>query len=152
MIPNALSRGLMSLHDACMLFVFRILLDSRIAATIGTPNFLLAYLMVSVYSPYSGSMNASQLSSIFDHWFLVCPFLLFLLCGFTHWTKLQATNSQVWQLLELFHIVPTRSLSGLRRHLFILSVETLSIRHEVLVWDRHSLQVPHASEWVLGNS
>ena len=50
------------------------------------------------------------------------------------------------------HLVSTRSLSGLQRHLLFLSVEALPTRREVLHWDLHSPQVVPAFEWVLGVS
>ena len=48
------------------------------------------------------------------------------------------------------HLVSTRRLFWLQRHLLILSVEALPIRLEVLPWDLHSLRFDRASEWVLG--
>ena len=48
------------------------------------------------------------------------------------------------------HLESTKSLSGVQRHLLILSVETLPARLEVLHWDLHSLRFVLASEWVLG--
>ena len=49
------------------------------------------------------------------------------------------------------HLGSTRSRHGLQRHLWILSVETLTDHHKVLCWDLRSLRLVPASEWVLGN-
>ena len=44
----------------------------------------------------------------------------------------------------------TLSRHGLQRHLWILSVETLPIHHELLCWNLRSLRLVPALEWVLG--
>ena len=48
------------------------------------------------------------------------------------------------------HLEKTKNLFGLQRHLLILSVGALQIRHEALHWDLHSLRFVSTSEWVLG--
>ena len=58
-----------------------------IAASTGTSNFLVAFMMVSLHSPtfWVDETNASQSSSIVEFWLLVWPCLLFfLLSSFSH--------------------------------------------------------------------
>ena len=48
------------------------------------------------------------------------------------------------------HLGSTRSRHGLQRRLWILSVETLLVHHEILCWDLRSSRSVPAFEWVLG--
>ena len=63
----------------------------------------LAFFMVSLYSPSSGSMKEMPLSlrALSSFGFSNCPFLLFLslICFLTYSNHFGVTNNQVWKLL-----------------------------------------------------
>ena len=74
---------------------------------VGTPTFSIRFGCFFVFSIFL--CDETNASSTFEHYqALVSPFLLlFLLSGFfPFWTKLQATNSQVWLLLEFLFVSP----------------------------------------------
>ena len=48
------------------------------------------------------------------------------------------------------HLGSTKNRPGIQRHLWFLSVESISVHHEVLCWNLRSLRLVPALEWILG--
>ena len=95
------------LAAVCCGSVIRFLVASLqgIAATIGTSNFFLALLMVSLYAPSRIDVSVFERCQalVFQSPILVFFFSELLL---TRRTKFQATNNQIWLLLESLQATP----------------------------------------------